>query len=232
MMDSGSMESNAKHFVLEWLSYLQNVDGVEPRTNEALLEQLGCAYVRSISKENPRERSLIVPRCQAANLERTQKILPVLLKLVIQKHDLESVTLASLLHGVHVNAMLPIFLQDEDSTYDLTVAILLYTEFYEPSYPLDAHLKGLLCEVLNTWLQPETPWLELPRADVLAQYLFGDALCLFIDGTINHSQDEDDDIGSKLGDLVAKIRPPFLPGRCPAQDIVMAAVLPEMEGPL
>lgn len=141
-------------------------------------------------------------------------------------NDDESV---SLLAGVHRYGCWRACLSTEAGTRALACAILQYLDNYFGAYNLDVIAKPGVLEILNEWLQPQTPWSELPGVITVCRYMFGDSWCAlslpgdYLDSTGQFAGGDD-----AIELLVRNARPAFLPGLSPTQIEDEMADLPDL----
>lgn len=102
-----------------------------------------------------------------------------------------------------------------DQTYAMAVAILTYADAFWSQAKADVAASEPVCNMLNNWLKPATPWEKLPGDAEIAELLFGAAWILLADNE-----------NFVLADIVRRERPAFLPGLCPAQLQPGSATLP------
>jgi hypothetical protein len=116
-------------------------------------------------------------------------------------------------------------LDNEEHTRKLTSCVLRYLQRYH--YNCDIfydHYAPFVCTLLNEWVKPCIPWCELPTTLSVCRQLFGDGWCTLLS---NNGNIVSMNPVPHLAAIVARERPPFLPGLCTAQDNVMSVPLPD-----
>jgi hypothetical protein len=200
------------------------VVGTEPEPSEELLEMLGCVSFQSIAKFVSGDRLPI------ARMPTAYTCLLSLTKAMMARVQRGASSFSSVLAGMltHCSEGKP---ASAEHAYDLAIVSLLFTETYTADYNLDALVADMLCGVLNAWIKPETPIVDVPGVGVLSRHLFGDPWrCLFVpdhlENSVGHALFGTDQF---IGDLVWQQRPPLLPGLCPGQSNQMSVPLPSLD---
>jgi hypothetical protein len=140
---------------------------------------------------------------------------------------------ASILFGAMYYNCLPDYRHDVNAAYAVSTAILFYLEDYMPGNPVDTYVESRILALLDDWLKPATAWAGRPDLSEVCRRFFGAAWCALalpadvdeksISGVYRNR-------GFSVEQLVAKQRPPFMPGLCTQQDVGTAAKLPSCLG--
>jgi hypothetical protein len=113
-------------------------------------------------------------------------------------------------------------LTTEEDTRSLAIALVCYTGYYSSVSRVDVAVRENVRDMLNRWLQPATPWVYLPSALEVSRILFGDAWCeIALPDQCDIEPGE-----TTIGQMVARDRPPFMPGICAVQNVDAPADLP------
>lgn len=121
-------------------------------------------------------------------------------------------------------------LQTEGGALALVTTVAAYVETMISS-PLSGMIAPEVCNILNTWLSPEQRWDTPPGPVTLCKKMFGSAWCDLIlpagcEDTVARYWLGTDDY--RIASIIQASRPAFLPGLCPAQDVVKAEPLPSL----
>lgn len=125
--------------------------------------------------------------------------------------------ITSLLTAVGSQRMWTSFIRNKDSAYVLAGTLLIYMERYKAQWPPDAEALPGVCELLNAWVRPDVPWVDIPAGADVLEHLFGAAWVHF------YGADK-----RNMGDRVFRELPNFLPGLCAGQDAILSSPLPEL----
>lgn len=126
--------------------------------------------------------------------------------------------LYSILAGMAISAAWRRSLLQTSTAYDLAAVTLSYIQGFSKFYPPHIHTAPAVLTFLNAWLQPIDDWTDLPSAEEVAEYLFGDVWCAL------RLPDQD----KTAGRIAYLERPPFQPGICPAQVLATGCTLPDL----
>jgi hypothetical protein len=117
----------------------------------------------------------------------------------------------------------------EESTRIFAFRILSFIETYLELSATEKALAPHIAKILSGWLSlPDS--IAMPGPITVCRNLFGNAWCSFF-----LPEDAIDDLGKSwmlvvnIADIVARERPPFLPGLCPAQERQLVMSLPELD---
>jgi hypothetical protein len=199
-----------------------------PRLQKEHLLALGCPYVESDPFTH-----LDVVKYKA--LPRDNKALfgytvPKLLVDVMAHLPDDALGVSSLLGGLARSGCWRACLERIESAHALAVAICYFIDTCADICALDTYVEKDVLKIINEWLAPLRPWSKLPPVIVVATELFGSWWCdLALDGVVQEPPGQGDwDDGYFTAHVIAKNRPPFLPGLCPIQIDVDLEQLPDL----
>jgi hypothetical protein len=122
--------------------------------------------------------------------------------------------------------------KSETRAYEMAAAILNFVDYFWEDSHLEKAAEPLVCQMLNEWLKPHLTWTMLPSAGVVCQHMFSAAWCdlALPEGCFDPIATDNNVYG--IGELVYRERPPFLPGLCSEQDVVVGPglMLPSLDG--
>lgn len=180
--------------------------GCEPAISEQLARLLGCPYVGGRFSE----LTVMYPGLPKHDITNARECLLRILTLCAYGSGAMS-GLPPLLIGLHQHGMLRETVEKESGARILAVALLLYVQAHWDEDLLDVAAAPVVVDLLNAWIAPAERWTNLPRHLDVATHLFGNAWTLL-------------DLGNDFytGVVVAREKPPFLPGLCLEQDRALA----------
>jgi hypothetical protein len=188
--------------------------GEQHKIQDSLLYRLGCAYLERSSGK------LIVPPTGAESHAEKGSALLLLAPTIVSNLSLPVCSTSSVVDGLARGDCWRNCLDSEKLTYVLAAIMLDYVAGYYACFELEAHARQPALSILNAWLIPQAPYVKVPSAVDLARNIFGDAWC-----TLRLDCDP-----RAIGSTIYKERPLFLPGLCPAQDVILSASLPDDVG--
>lgn len=181
------------------------------RLPEELLALLGCPHLRTADGGG-----LTVPPLPKAHIAEIGEALLKITSLVASSLAEPVCDAASVLSGLWRSHCWALCLREESTTYAMAAVLLEFLQGYSSIYRLDNYAGPDVCNLLNAWLKQPSPWTDLPSSADVAEHLFGAGWCMLRLPSAERA----------LGELVYQERPPFLPGLCPAQDVLQSAPLP------
>jgi hypothetical protein len=191
-----------------------------PKLGENLRIQLGCPYWNFVA------RTTAYPLLKTENRVAAQEALPRLLQLIniVGAQKVRMADTCALLMAIHGAGQWRDCLGDMDNAYGLAASICLVVEILsDPNFDLDAEdARPTVLALLNEWLDTDYDWNILHDKFFVAERLFGVAWCEVVLSDLKLENDDGD-----LSAVIAKERPPFLPGLCRGQDRTAGLGLPD-----
>lgn len=186
------------------------------------LNLLGCPFSNSgVYYTKPVERDHIL----ALN-----DVLPKVLTAIVARIPDFCSNVSSVLGAINRQGCLSSCLETREGAYAMAVGLCYFIDTLELHGSLDQDVAPDVLNLLSSWIKPAIEWDEIPSSRTVAAALFGEHWCHF-----KLTDDMDYLPGSAMWNsdwilayIVAKERPPFLTGLCPAQDAIMSAPLPEL----
>lgn len=198
----------------------------ENKSITRLVAALGCRNIRYTG----RGRYVDCPEQPDRSNEAfvVQELIAALRRQVPDYH-LQQTDSLSLLDGLLLNERWRLCLASEDDTYSLIAQILYFTWLVNDllaNPPVEGIRETLippLLSMLNSWLAPPVPFLEISKMIPLIRAMFGDVWCdlaLPDVGSMSHP---------KLIQFVLRARPPLLPGLLPFGIEAISIDLPSLD---
>lgn len=142
--------------------------------------------------------------------------------LAIAPHQSMNAAAISLLGGLGDFRCWNTLTENIDSANLFAKVLLQYVSTYSPSFILDASVKGSVLSILNEWLKPGIPWVDVPDKNDVCQLMFNGAWCALVLGPASLEFSGPDIDGWYKG-TVGRDRPPFLHGLCRGHDSLVTA---------
>jgi hypothetical protein len=156
--------------------------------------------------------------------------IPAILVDVVAHLPNNAMGLSSLMGGLARSGCWRACLRTIEGAHALAVAICYFIDTLEESARLDKDVESDVLEIINAWLEPRRPWSKIPPVIAVATALFGSWWCdLALDDIVQGppGQCHWEDVNF-TAHVIAKDRPPFLPGLCPIQIDAELEHLPDM----
>jgi hypothetical protein len=217
--------------------YLRELKATPPGTwdypliTPAMFLHLGCPYTTLIDEDDPSQGDAYNAALINDTVCRTaHATIPSMLVEIVRWLPQGVAPLHVLLSGLYRTSAWRCCLRDENIALALAVALLRTIDVVDREEDgmdelLDRTKRDCL-EFASEWIAPATPWSELPTPIEVAQRLFGPMWCaMALPDVVSASMSSCEVIAA-----VRLHRPPFLPGLCPAQDVILSAPLPDDVG--
>jgi hypothetical protein len=190
-----------------------NTSQARPVIGTGLLALLGCPYLGGAGIRTRTHKPSV-----DVEVEDREDASICIVRLLTASQGMPVTETISLLVGLSRRQALAYALSTERSSYALACAVLQFIEDDRAKTRFNKYAAPFVRDILNDWIHLEAPRSQLPVASYVVRHLFGEAWSMFAEN----------DTGL-LCNLVARQRPPFLPGLCPPQDRVLSAPLPQLE---